>query len=88
MIELKLCTTAELYEVARKAGYRTDKYELDVPKLRMSIEAQAKLTAQQIYEWGNEPCPHKTVELSDGTFSPSDRRDCDRCWQELNEVRR
>ncbi len=39
---------------------------------------QAKLTTKQIYEWGNEECPHVHK-----VFTTRPKRVCDICWEEL-----
>ena len=43
-------------------------------------EAQARLTLQQVYEWGQETCPH---DLGEGTRCY--RHACDMCWEELKQ---
>lgn len=45
------------------------------------LQKQAKLTAKQIYEWGREPCPHDTER-----YLRKLRRECPKCWQELQEL--
>ena len=41
---------------------------------------QSRLTARQIYDWGEGPCPHGTQSQD---TSSAVRRECDQCWKEL-----
>lgn len=61
-------------------------------KCSCGCEAQAKLTAREIMEWGEKPCvEHSEVEwpeeLGGGTEHRQKvkRRRCQHCWQALKE---
>ena len=38
---------------------------------------------RQIVEWGNEPCPHQVIPAGGKLYEGWLRRECDRCWEEL-----
>ena len=38
-----------------------------------------------IFNWGNECCPHKTVEMNNGSLVPVLKRECDKCWDNLKQ---
>ena len=47
------------------------------------LEAQACLTLQQVFKWGDEECPHTTKE---GHRNLWRKHHCSKCWAELKEM--
>lgn len=49
-----------------------------------NMEVRAE-TAREIFDWGDEPCPHsKLFTTKIGVpYSPREKRQCFECWQEL-----
>ena len=51
------------------------------------LESQARLTLQQVVEWGKEPCPHPgMVDHSPFGLLVILRRECPECRAELEEM--
>jgi hypothetical protein len=66
------------------------KLELPTTCKACADEFQAKLTASEIYKWGNGDCDNKEHHKKEHPMirsMPLERRHCDGCWQELQQVR-
>ena len=51
------------------------------------LRQQARLTLQQVVEWGKEPCSHPgMVDHSPFGLLVILRRECPECWAELEEM--
>lgn len=57
--QASVMTNDQLYNAARWAGYRTDKYPLDIPKMRAAVEEQAEIA----FKAGQEAERKRIAEL-------------------------
>jgi len=71
---MKLELISDIEQVQIGTNKCTSYYSWGDVEIKSLKQAQAKLTAQQIYEWGNEICPHQVKH-----------RECPICWQKLKE---
>jgi len=73
--------------ISFKAGCDQAKKEFDLKfnpdylDFQKGVEEGRQLGRREVVEWGNGKCPHKTVELADGSSVPVSCFECNKCLQ-------